>query len=76
MAITREEDCPLLPFLNETYSSSLENGTQMSGLDAVNYVQKWVADYSQWIPPHNHIIVLTKFVALHKLQISIFFELK
>lgn len=34
----------------------------MNGIDAVNYVQKWIADYSQWIPPHNHIIVLTKFV--------------
>ncbi|VDK84686.1 unnamed protein product [Litomosoides sigmodontis] len=33
---------------------------RMSGLDAVNYVQKWMADYSQWIPPHNHIIVLTR----------------
>ncbi|CAG9539327.1 unnamed protein product [Cercopithifilaria johnstoni] len=60
MAIIREDDCPLAPFLNQTESNDLENITQMNGLDAVNYVQKWVTDYSQWIPAHNHITVLTK----------------
>ncbi|VBB26527.1 unnamed protein product [Acanthocheilonema viteae] len=64
MTIIREDDCPLAPFLNQTKLNNLENITrqnlQMSGLDAVNYVQKWVAAYSQWIPAHNHIIVLTR----------------
>ncbi|EFO28118.1 hypothetical protein LOAG_00377 [Loa loa] len=60
MAIIRENDCPLAPFLNRSKLNNLENTTQMSGLDAVNYIQKWVADYSQWIPTHNHIIVLTR----------------
>uniref|UniRef100_A0A0R3RX04 Peptidase M12B domain-containing protein n=1 Tax=Elaeophora elaphi TaxID=1147741 RepID=A0A0R3RX04_9BILA len=60
MAIIREDDCPLAPFLNQTKLDNLENTTRMNGLDAVNYVQKWVADYSQWIPAHNHIIVLTR----------------
>ncbi|KAM3717348.1 Metalloprotease mig-17 [Dirofilaria immitis] len=59
MAIIRENDCPFVPFLNQTKLNNLENETQMDGLDAVNYVQKWVAEYSQWIPAHNHIIVLT-----------------
>ncbi|KAL3985298.1 Reprolysin (M12B) zinc metalloprotease family protein [Acanthocheilonema viteae] len=60
MTIIREDDCPLAPFLNQTKLNNLENITRMSGLDAVNYVQKWVAAYSQWIPAHNHIIVLTR----------------
>ncbi|OZC09718.1 hypothetical protein X798_03121 [Onchocerca flexuosa] len=60
MAIIRKNDCPLVPFLNQTKLKNLENTTRMDGLDAVNYVQKWVAEYSQWIPAHNHIIVLTR----------------
>ncbi|KAK6108204.1 Reprolysin (M12B) zinc metalloprotease family protein [Brugia pahangi] len=60
MTIIREDDCPFAPFLKQTELNNLENATQMNGIDAVNYVQKWVADYSQWIPAHNHIIVLTR----------------
>ncbi|VDN01383.1 unnamed protein product [Thelazia callipaeda] len=65
MTIIREEDCPLLSYLNQSILDNLDNGThslylRMNALDAVNYVQKWVAEYSQWIPAHNHIILLTK----------------
>lgn len=33
---------------------------RMRGMDAVKHVQDWVIDYSQWLAPHNHIIVITK----------------
>lgn len=48
----------------------------MNGLDAVNYVQKWVSDYSQWIQAHNHIIVLTRFVkcTIYSFEIKIELE--
>ncbi|KHN78009.1 ADAM family mig-17 [Toxocara canis] len=63
--VIREQDCPLMrtnKSENDTYSdNSTSMDLSMNALDAVHVVHEWISKYSEWLPPHDHAIVITKF---------------